>query len=107
MRALLAKKRTRWSRRGNEELGRCQVRSKTDRPCPRPAAVEIRGVPFCERCAREQQAYFAIGELTQEETRGFRDGPLAEALGRAWRGRRGRVATVETERVKVTVGKPE
>jgi hypothetical protein len=26
-------------------------------------------MPFCERCAREQEAYFAIGALTQ--ARGF------------------------------------
>jgi hypothetical protein len=25
--------------------------------------VEIRGVPFCETCAREQEAYFAVGQL--------------------------------------------
>jgi hypothetical protein len=30
--------------------------------------VEIWGLPFCERCAREQEAYFAIGEMTQELT---------------------------------------
>jgi hypothetical protein len=47
-----------------KELGQCQVGSKTDRPCPRLAVVEIRGVPFCERCACEQEAYFAIGELS-------------------------------------------
>lgn len=45
------------------ELGSCQVRSRTDRPCVRPAVVRILGVPFCEHCAREQEAYFAIGEL--------------------------------------------
>jgi hypothetical protein len=39
--------------------------------------VEGRGVPFCETCAREQEAYFAIGELTQE-AQGLRNGPLAE-----------------------------
>jgi hypothetical protein len=39
------------------------VRSRTDRPCVRPAVVRILGVPFCEQCAREQEAYFAIGEL--------------------------------------------
>ncbi len=47
-----------------KELGPCQVGSKTYRPCPRLAVVEIRGVPFCERCAREQEAYFAIGEMS-------------------------------------------
>jgi hypothetical protein len=45
------------------ELGLCQVRSRTDRPCVRPAELKILGVPFCEQCAREQAAYFAIGEL--------------------------------------------
>ena len=45
--------------------GPCQVRIETGNPCPYPAVVEIRGVPFCGRCAREQEAYFVIGELTQ------------------------------------------
>ncbi len=50
-----------------KELGRCQVRSGTARPCLRPAAVEIRGIPFCEGCASEQETYFAIGEFTEAE----------------------------------------
>ncbi len=64
--------------------GPCQVQSKTESPCPRPAVVEIRGVPFCEPCACEQEAYFAIGELTQwtRRPRGVRLG----ALGRVLRG---------------------
>jgi hypothetical protein len=45
----------------------CEVRSKTESPCRRSAVVEMRGVAFCGPCAREQEAYFAIGELTQEE----------------------------------------
>ena len=45
------------------------MRSKTEHPCPHQAVVEIRGIPFCEGCAREQEAYFAIGELNHE--RGF------------------------------------
>jgi hypothetical protein len=50
--------------------------------------VEIRGIPFCEACAREQEMYFAIGELTQEEeVQGFGSKPLAEALERMWRER--------------------
>ncbi len=49
----------------------CQVRSKTETPCRHRAVVEIRGIPFCGACAREQEAYFAIGELTRE-TRGQR-----------------------------------
>lgn len=50
------------------KLGLCQVRSDTDRPCLHPAVVEIWDIPFCERCAREQAAYFAIGEITQQLT---------------------------------------
>ncbi len=43
----------------------CQVRSETRLPCVRPAATTILGTRFCERCAREQENYFAVGELTQ------------------------------------------
>jgi predicted Fe-S protein YdhL (DUF1289 family) len=67
--------------------GPCQVRSKTESPCLGRAEVEIRGIPFCEACAREQEAYFAIGELTQEEAQGFGIKPLAEALERMRRER--------------------
>jgi hypothetical protein len=45
------------------------MRSKTENPCLHQAVVEIRGIPFCEACAREQEAYFAVGELTQETQR--------------------------------------
>jgi hypothetical protein len=57
------------------------VRSKTGSPCPRYAEVDILGVAFCGPCAREQEAYFVIGELTQS-TRGLRSKALAEALQR-------------------------
>ncbi len=67
----------------------CQVRSKTESPCPRRAVVKIRGITFCGSCAREQEAYFAIGELTQEQTQGLRSKPLAEALERMRRERAG------------------
>ncbi len=60
----------------------CQVRSETECPCLCRAVVEIRGVAFCEACAREQEAYFAIGELVAEERQGLRSKPLAEALKR-------------------------
>jgi hypothetical protein len=72
-----------------ESSGSCQVRSGTDLPCGRPASATILGVLFCEECAREQYAYFAIGELTQlrdplAEIAGLhgshRDGPLLAAL---------------------------
>jgi hypothetical protein len=45
-----------------KKLGPCQVRSKTEHPCPHQAVTEIWGIPFCEPCAREQEAYFAIGQ---------------------------------------------
>jgi len=44
--------------------------------------VEILGVAFCGPCAREQEAYFAIGELADEEAQDFRSEALAEALER-------------------------
>jgi hypothetical protein len=52
--------------------GPCQVRIYTDSPCPRSAEVEILGVAFCGKCARQQEAYFSIGELTHEEARVLR-----------------------------------
>jgi predicted Fe-S protein YdhL (DUF1289 family) len=62
--------------------GPCQVRSKTDSPCLRSAEVEILGVAFCGPCAREQEVYFAIGELTHEDGRDLLSKPLAEVLER-------------------------
>jgi hypothetical protein len=66
----------------------CQVRSKTESPCLNQAVVEIRGIPFCEPCAREQEAYFAIGELTRGK-HSLRSKPLADALSRMRRERAG------------------
>ena len=60
----------------------CQVRSKTQSPCLHRAVVEIWGVPFCEACAREQEAYFVIGELTHEEARDLHSKTIAEVLDR-------------------------
>ena len=61
--------------------GPCQVRSRTQSPCLHQAVVEILGIPFCEACAREQEAYFAIGELMQgEEKRDLRIEPLRKSL---------------------------
>ena len=66
------------------------MRSRTDSPCPRSAEVEILGVAFCGPCARRQEAYFAIGELTQqEEARDLRSKALAKALERMRRDRAG------------------
>ena len=59
--------------------------------------VEIRGIPFCEACAREQKAYFAIGELTQEEAQGFGSKPLAEALERMRQEHAGSTEEIEAE----------
>jgi hypothetical protein len=44
--------------------------------------VEILGVAFCGPCAREQDVYFAIGELTHEDGRVLRSKPLAQVLER-------------------------
>src|SRR5919112_475634 len=59
-------------------LDPCQVRSRTESPCPRRAEVEVLGVAFCGPCAREQEAYFAIGELTDERARDLRSKTLAD-----------------------------
>ena len=70
----------------------CQMRIATDRPCPRPATTELWSVPLCEPCTREQEAYFSVGDLTQElavvrakRPRGFCDELLAEVLYRVRR----------------------
>src|SRR5918997_3434536 len=63
------------------KAGPCQVRSKTQSPCLHQAVVEIRGIPFCEACAREQEVYFAIGELTQEQKRDLHGESLSKSLG--------------------------
>src|ERR687889_1682864 len=65
----------------SEQEEQCKVRSGTNIPCLRPAVVKVRGIPFCEPCAREQEAYFAIGELT-ETPEGLREKPLVELLNR-------------------------
>jgi predicted Fe-S protein YdhL (DUF1289 family) len=76
--------------------GPCQMRSKAESPCLRRAVVEIQGIPFCEGCVREQEAYFAVGELT-EETHATRSGPLGKKLGEALDGmRRQRAMTGKT-----------
>ena len=70
--------------RATNEQEQCRVRSGTDNPCLRSAVVRIRDIPFCEACAREQEAYFAIGELT-ETPEGFLEEPLDELLDRMQR----------------------
>jgi hypothetical protein len=91
--------------------GRCQVRSRTESPCPRTAEVEILGVAFCGPCAREQEAYFVMGELTQQEedeAQGFRSKPLAEALEMTRRDRTGSAGfSMDTDRVIFTQTREE
>ena len=65
----------------------CQVGISTESPCPRRAEVEILGVAFCGPCARQQEAYFAIGELADEDMQGVRSKPLADVLERKRRER--------------------
>ena len=76
--------------------GPCQMRSKAESPCLHRAAVNIQGIPLCEGCGREQEAYFAVGELTQG-TRSPRSGPPGKALDKALdRTRRQRAMTRQT-----------
>jgi hypothetical protein len=65
------------------KLGPCQVRIKTERPCPHRAVTEIRGIPFCEPCAREQEVYFAIGNLAMQQQRLESDLELARLIAEA------------------------
>jgi hypothetical protein len=79
------------------KLGPCQVRTKAESPCPRRAEVEILGVAFCGSCAREQEAYFAIGELTHEDGRDLRSKTLAKVLERMRRERAGSAEGIAAE----------
>ena len=45
------------------------------------------GVGFCRPCARQQEVYFAIGELTHEDGRDLGSKTLAEVLERKRRER--------------------
>ena len=83
----------------SEQEQQCKVRSGTDNPCLRLAVVKVKGIPFCEPCAREQEAYFAIGELT-EAPEGLREGPLVELLNRMRR-------TTRTRRRRVHADEPD
>jgi hypothetical protein len=76
------------------------VRIDTEIPCPRHAEVEILSVVFCGPCARQQEAYFAIGELTHEEARDLHSKTLAEVLERKRREREltGGIITPERNR---------
>ena len=71
------------------------MRSAADDPCGRPSTVEILGVPFCERCAREYEEYAAIGALTDTASGGgtdrLREASLVERLRRLRRERDSRV----------------
>jgi hypothetical protein len=79
------------------EPGPCQVRIYTESPCPRSAEVEILGVAYCEPCARQQEAYFAIGELTHEDGRDLHTKTLAEVLERKRRGHTGSTEGIAAE----------
>ena len=65
------------------------MRSGTYNPCGYPASVKNRGVPLCELCAREQEAYFTIGERT-EVYRRFNERALIGKLDQMQRIRRHR-----------------
>jgi hypothetical protein len=65
------------------KLGPCQVRSKTKHPCPNQAVMKFWGISFCEPCAREQEAYFAIGKLTMQPQALAFDRELAARIAEA------------------------
>ena len=65
------------------KLGLCEVRSKAERPCPHKAVTEIWGVPFCEPCTREQEAYFAIGNLAMQTRELASDIELSRSIAEA------------------------
>ena len=76
----------------------CQVRSGTNYPCNRRAAVRLQGIPFCELCAHEQEAYFAIGELTEAlDEAGGEDFAVVVDLTKKIRLRRQRVQAPEPD----------
>ena len=77
-----------------QEKQQCRMRTGTNNLCLRPAVVKVRGIPFCEPCAREQEAYFAIGELT-EAPEGLREEPLLELVNRMRRTTRRRRVHVD------------
>ncbi len=78
-------------------LGTCQVHSGTGYPCRRLAVVKIQDIPFCQRCAHEQEAYFAIGELTEEAPRLPHEKSLVGMLNRMRRIRRQRRVVSDRE----------
>ena len=95
------------------------MRSETESPCLYRAVAEIRGIPLCEGCAREQEVYFAIGELTQGKEdlrRGALGKTLVETLERVWQQRTYDLDTVRrlglprvegTERLTLTKSQAE
>ena len=56
------------------------------------------GVAFCGACARKQEAYFAIGELTHEEAQDLHTKTLAEVMERKLRGHTGSKEGIAAER---------
>ena len=76
----------------------CQVGINAGDPCPRRAEVEILGVAFCGPCARKQEAYFAIGELTHAEAQHLHTNTLAEVMEIKRRGHTGSKEGIATGR---------
>jgi len=69
------------------------------RSLPPPGVWRIGGVPFCEPCAPQQEAYFSVGEFT-DDPRSSRDNEqlvgLLDRMRRTKPGRR-RILTDESE----------
>ena len=55
------------------------------------------GVAFCGPCGRQQEVYFAIGELTYEEARDLGSKTLAEVLERKRRRHTGSTEGIAAE----------
>ena len=83
----------------------CQVRSQTEAPCGRPATTTVLGVLLCERCAREQEGYFAVGELTQVPRGREPTGAVAATRARRTRPPRAAGVLLRSLREKATGGK--
>jgi len=55
------------------------------------------GVAFCGPCARQQEVYFAIGELTHEEVRDLGSKTLAQVLERKRQSHMGSAESIAAE----------
>jgi hypothetical protein len=69
--------------RYDDEAGAVSGGKQDRASLPHHAVLEIWGTPFCEACAREQEAYFAIGKLTMQPQGLASDRELAGRIAEA------------------------